>query len=188
MMRRGFRRAIYAVGAASALLLGACTTHGSAALQPLADGKEYANAEEHYTIAVPASWCTHPRYEGALFTHETTAISLKNPHVFVRAETLPAPTGAADLLKADLRQAQEDGSGFEVDEEHRGRVNGSDAAWTVGTTEGNVHEDKPELKHLIFVATAGKTVVRVLCAAPPSQFERVRSTFEGICGSLKITP
>jgi hypothetical protein len=203
-MRRGLTSGPWAFGIATLLVVTACRNGGHVTapagraqaggetLPALAGGKEYTSAESHYTIRFPEGWTTAPGQRGTPAEHGGV-MSVSKPegngfavNASLSLEPLSAPTSVAALAESAARQLPEQVPGSAVLEQHHGRVNGREAAWFVWKQPIQAAAGPMEMRCLSFVTTAGQVTYLVTCCASSAQWETVRPTLEGICGSLRV--
>ena len=163
-------------------------------LKALEGGKECANAAGHYTISFPATWTTMSGGPGTP-APRTTVLSMDQsrpgslpPTATVSLRTLDAPTTAAEYNQASLQGLKHRNPGCEILENHLGQVNGRDALWVVWRGQVPAGGGNPlSLQEMVFGVIVDKTVYEVTCAATAESYGGLKATFEGICGSLKVT-
>jgi len=159
---------------------------GGETLKPLAGGKEYSSVMGRYMISFPQSWTINPGDRGLVTgwsKPEKGATVGASVTVFPGA--LDSPMNAAELMTRYLAGMKEDGfkDGFKKTEEHHGKVNGRDAVWVVV----DINSNGVLRRGLVLGTTEGKTAYILTCSTLPEKFDSVRPTFEGICGTFKVT-
>ena len=155
---------------------------GGESLKPLAGGKEYSSVMGRYTLSFPPSWTINPGDRGLVTgwsKPEKGATVGASVTVFPGA--LDTPMTAADLMIRYLAGMKEEG--FKKTEEHHGKVNGRDAVWVVV----DINSNGTLRRALVLGTTEGKTAYILTCSTLPEKFDSVRPTFEGICGTFKVT-